>query len=156
MVFFRDLDMTSTLCYLATGCSNSNRLILVLSFQVEKLCLHIDQYFFSSSWGKLTGQHPCHNPGPCTWPCGVLHQGKLLPRHSTGDVQRTEGSFAIVVWQEQFLWAFLHAWNNVWHLLLCKPQIFVSDWMKRLLCFPVVALLDMWLIIKHFQLVINE
>lgn len=83
--------------------------------------------FFFPSWGKVTGQHSCHNPGPCKRPCGDSHQGKLLPRHNTGDLQRTEGSSAVCGVVGSFSVSLFACLSDVSHLLLYSPQIFLSD-----------------------------
>lgn len=148
--------MTSTVCYLATGCSNPSTLILFLSFQVEKLTSVYRPKFFQHPEEKFLGIIPVRTPVPVSDPVvihitGSFFSAAVLLMGTSGE-QR--GPFLYMVWHKQFLWAFLYAWNAVWYFLLCSPQMFLSDWMKRLFCLPIVKLIAMWLVIKHFQLVI--
>lgn len=148
--------MTSTVCYLATGYSNPSRLILFLSLQEEKLTSVYRPNFFQHSGEKFLDVIHVRTPVPVSHPVVILIRGSFFPAAALlmGTSGEWRGLLLYVVWHKQFLWAFLRAWNDVWYLFLCSPQIFLSEWIKRLICFPIVKLQGMWLVIRHFQLVI--
>lgn len=102
--FFRDLVMTSTLCYLATGCSNSSRLILLLSFQVEKLTsVYRPEFFFHYPGEKLLGNTHVIILVLVSDPVVTHMRGSFTPDTVLGTCREQRGLLPCEVWQEQFL-----------------------------------------------------
>lgn len=108
----------------------------------------------SAAWGEVPGYQSCQKPVPVSGPLWFPARETSSHRQNCWwGLQTTEGPCGVNS-VARALSVNLSACLQCVYLLLCSPHIFLSGWIERLFCFPVVRLPCVRLVIRYFQLVI--